>query len=286
MLSTTIRPLARAVRDEVLGARPAFLLPPRRFHAYCIGTAKSGTHSIASVFEGTYRSAHEPDALGLLAHVKDAVSQPNGEQRLRHYVRVTDRRLWLEMNSSHVNYHILPYLLEQAPDARYVLTIRDCFSWLESTLNQHVARSSSLPWHWLREYRFGRGGAPHPIQERALERRSLFTLDGYFSYWAKQNEDVLRDVPPDRLLVIRTKEIGTSLDALASFVGVPASTLDSRKSHSFKTERSEIITSALAEIDPQYLCAKAEQYCAPLMERFFPDVWARRDQPRAAPVRG
>ncbi|EDN71821.1 hypothetical protein BGS_1208 [Beggiatoa sp. SS] len=33
----------------------------RAFHAYCIGTQKSGTHSIAGLFQPRYQAAHEPE---------------------------------------------------------------------------------------------------------------------------------------------------------------------------------------------------------------------------------
>ncbi len=35
--------------------------PSRAFHAYCIGTQKSGTHSIAGLFQPLYKAAHEPE---------------------------------------------------------------------------------------------------------------------------------------------------------------------------------------------------------------------------------
>ena len=37
------------------------------FHAYCVGTEKSGTKSLAAILQKNYRSAHEPTARGLIS---------------------------------------------------------------------------------------------------------------------------------------------------------------------------------------------------------------------------
>ncbi len=43
-------------------------LLPRNFHAYCVGTDKSGTKSLAAILQKNYRSAHEPTARGLISN--------------------------------------------------------------------------------------------------------------------------------------------------------------------------------------------------------------------------
>jgi len=37
----------------------------RAFHAFCLGTPKSGTHSIANMFKG-YRASHEPNEVFMI----------------------------------------------------------------------------------------------------------------------------------------------------------------------------------------------------------------------------
>lgn len=39
---------------------------PQKFRAYCVGTAKSGTHSVSAIFEKNYRASHEPEGAQLI----------------------------------------------------------------------------------------------------------------------------------------------------------------------------------------------------------------------------
>src|SRR4051794_31876170 len=86
---------------------------PRRFHAYCVGMAKSGTHSIAGLFAKNYRTAHEPED-GLLVDALLAASRKAVDAAgLARLLRARDRRLRLEMDSSALNYFFLDLLLDE-----------------------------------------------------------------------------------------------------------------------------------------------------------------------------
>src|SRR5215468_3838166 len=88
----------RAARERA----KALLLPllrPRRLDVCCCGLSKTGTHSLAGIFEN-YRSAHHPDGgvrLPLaMAWLKSEVSEAEATRILRR----RDRILRLEMESS------------------------------------------------------------------------------------------------------------------------------------------------------------------------------------------
>jgi hypothetical protein len=244
--------------------------PPRRLHVYGIGTGKSGTHSLANLF-GSYRSAHEPDAKRMIDAILRASGDTCAVDKLDAFLLRRDKKLSLEVDSSALNYHFVTHLVRLFPTARFILSIRDCYTWVDSLINHQLARPdlATRRWKAMRELRFRRGSSVHPKEERALAERNLYTLDGYLGYWNEHNQRVLDRVPSDRLLVVRTGEISRSIDVLACFTNVAPETLNLEKSHSFKASHKFHI---LQQIDPDYLDAKVAQHCGELQQRFFPGI--------------
>lgn len=182
--------------------------------------------------------------------------------------KISDKQLQLELSSSQLNYFILDILVSEFTQANFILTIRDCYSWLDSFINHQLSRNCSPEWKKLRDIRFKSGQFQYVQQKRPLEERGLYTLDGYFSYWAEHNRKVLTTVPKERLLVVRTHEIAKAIEQIADFVDVPTNTLNAEKSHSFKTHNKFNI---LSEIDKDFLEQKVYQHCKVLMDKIFPD---------------
>ncbi len=73
------------------------------------------------------------------------------DTQARDILRGLDRRMWLELNSSWINYFLLEMLIDEYPQAKFIFTIRDCYSWLDSILNQLLGRE-----HGEYEYQFQR----------------------------------------------------------------------------------------------------------------------------------
>lgn len=196
------------------------IFKPRHFQAYCVGTAKSGTHSIAAIFSKNYRAAHEPNSeefIDLLFAVWNGSREP---KHLRRYIKERDKRLWLEIDSSQLNYFVLDILVQEFPKAKFILTIRDCYSWLDSLINHQLARDCSQNWYKLRDVRFKGKSTEYAPEEEILARHNLYTLDGYLSYWAKHNKDILAKVPNHKLLIVKTNEISSKVAKISDFLGV------------------------------------------------------------------
>lgn len=245
------------------------LIYRRRFHAYCIGSAKSGTHSISGLFEKSYRAAHEPEADRQIRMIVKEWKGETARGEMRQFVKARDRRLFLEMESSQLNFFVLDYLLDRFPDARFILTIRDCYSWLDSILNNHLARSIPDPWKAIFAIRHGSREFQHSKKAAVLEENGFSPLEGYLSYWAHHNETVLDRVPPGRLLVVRTDRINDAVEDIARFMEISPESLDIRQSHLF---RAPSRYGFVERIDRDFLEATAEKYCGSLMRRFFPDI--------------
>jgi hypothetical protein len=236
-----------------------------------VGTGKSGTHSIATFFNASVRCAHEPEAQELIGRILDHAEDRMDEKQMRRYVSEGDRRLSLEVDSSNLNFFLLDFLL-QFPKARFVLTIREPRSWLNSFFNHYLGRKAGPPnpaWDAMGRFRFQAKGSTYSPEERILEEHGLYSLDGYLSYWAMHNQRVVSTVPTNRLLVVRTNEITARAYEIADFAGLPRRTVRPEASHSFRNPNDFGI---LRRMDQEHVAAKIAQHCRPLLEAYFPEA--------------
>jgi hypothetical protein len=257
--------------DDAIGGLKDRLRPHlirRSFHAFGVGTARSGTHALYSAFCDAYRTSHEADSEALMELI--ARSAPTAE--IETFLKARDRRRMLEMDSSQLNYFVLPQLLATFPHAQFVLTLRDCLSWVDSLMNHQLSGPSSRQWVRHRALRFGPPGEGHPPEERALAERGLHTLEGYLSYWNRHNDHVLRTVPGERLLVIETPRLRDEMGRVADFLGIPERSLRADRAHSNQARRQHGL---LDSIDRTHVVAVARRCCGPLMDERFPG-WAER----------
>lgn len=246
----------------------------RKCRLYCVGAAKTGTHSIDAMFDDTVRSQHESDDEVVISKILQISAGRISEKELLAYVRQRDKKICLDVDSSQLNFFLLDQLLEEFPDALFLLTLRDCYSWLNSFIDDSLRRQPSENWIKLREHRFQSDKFAHPPEELALKERGLYTLDGYLSYWANHNNQVLAKVPMDRLMIVRTNEITKKAYEIADFAGLSNDSVLPQRSHSFKNpERFHV----LREIPEVYLEAKVRKHCGQLMARFFPEIGSISD---------
>lgn len=98
-----------------------------------------------------------------------------------------DQRLQLEFESSSFQLYLLDPLAKNDPKDCFVLTIRDCRSWLRSIFNH--ALDHLRPHHRRRylSFRYRPDRFSYHTGEKALVARGLFPLDVYLStfnkYW-------------------------------------------------------------------------------------------------------
>jgi hypothetical protein len=166
--------------------------------------AKTGTHSLAGVFS-RYRAWHEPE----LEHFQQIImARANGDlsdSAARDQIRRLDRRRWLEFNSSWTNYFLLELLLDEYPRAKFLLTIRDCYSWLDSVFNQLLGRNHKEFQHQFHRWlAVSLSPGSHEDGDRVLAERGLWPLDHGSAAGASISR-ILAWVPSDRLLIIRTR---------------------------------------------------------------------------------
>ncbi len=260
---------------------PLWCFPKRqlRFKAYCVGAAKTGTTSIHAAFSKKYRSAHEPEGGLLCNQILAYATGKSDKSELTRIVKRRDRRLGLEMDSNNDNYFLLDILVNEFSEAKFILTIRDSYSWLDSFLNHQyhgiLYVRANYPFQKncpmkRSDIIFGADEFKHAPEEKILADNGLYTLDGYFRYWKEHNSRVIATVPKDKLLIIKTKEINQDIPKIETFLGLTPGTLLTKARENVRREKQK--QNFLSKIDKDFLEEKANFHCKELMDKYFPEV--------------
>jgi hypothetical protein len=242
---------------------------PRRFRAYGVGAIKTGTHSLANIFTPHYRAAHEPEHHDVTRILAEYHQDKINLNQLVDWLQQQDQRLWLEMNSSYLNMLCLPALLQRYPNAQFILTIRDIYSWLESvfnnTINHRDTRAILKVEYILRKTRSN----DYQETDQLLDKRGLLPLNDYLNRWRNHNHFVLNTVPAEQLLIVRTHELRQDIPRIAEFLKIPAATLNADNAHSFPAREKHGL---LLELDRDDLEAQVKHHCGDLMGQYFPEI--------------
>jgi hypothetical protein len=234
--------------------------------AFGVGVGKSGTHSLASMFDDTIKAVHEPDSERFLALVLQSERGRLPIAELQYAVRelILAQRAQLFV-ASIAGYLIRP-VFNAFPDAGYILTIRDPRSWLWSVINQQLTRRP-LPgsgWHAFFDLCLVRDFRVERKEDAPLIKCGLAGLDAYLGSWAKHNLTVLDTVPYQQLCIVATTHLGRDSERLARFIGVPPSSAQRQRSHQYQGDYSR--SSPLDELPPDYLADRVSAYTDRLLE--------------------
>ena len=260
-MTDVLRPIKSAVKQTPLWP----LLRPRRFHAYGVGASKTGTTSIAKMFEEKYRTGHEHHLETTVSLIRGKMNGSLSRKEIISALKDRENQMRLECESNSLLAYLSSELAELFPRARFILTVREPRSWLTSNIKHHLGSSySDLPSHYKKARDIRRelyGVLPDeefPEEEKWLKGKGCWNIEACLQYWRHQNSVVLDSVPKERLLVIETSEISSSLDRIADFLEIPASGLVREKSHA-NTSQTE--ANPLREIPEGYVDDLIDRYC-------------------------
>ena len=215
------------------------------------------------MFCGAYCSAHEPEAEMLIPVVSDLL-RGRTDVGIEDFLTKRDARLRLDLESSSPLVPVVPHLVRLFPDARFVLTARDPRSWFASQAS-HLIRNKKMRgtfWQLWREARFA--GHEFSSHDQPLRDAGLYPLAGFLSWWTRHNQIVLDAVPPERLLIVKTNDIGPRAPQIASFLGADPRKINLKNSHRLK---------GLGLFDPPgllddgYLTEQIERFCGPMVRQ-------------------
>lgn len=243
----------------------------RRLHLYSVGAAKSGTTTVARMFRD-YRAAHDLDAERFVP-VSAAVltgQYARDSRQVRFALRRRSARFHLEVDSASFLNPVAGALASVFPNARFVLTLRDCFSWLDSCVewdHKYPAHSPTM-WTPLGRALFEHSPLAFAPEEAALRDAGVESVASYLRVWTMQNTTVLDRVPSERLLVVRTEDLSDAADTLARFTGVPVGTV-----HPAHANANDNRSGLLAEVPREFIVDRAREHCAAVMEKYWGADW-------------
>jgi len=246
-----LRPIKSAVKKTPLWP----MLRPRRIHVYGVGAPKTGTVSLARLFEH-FRSGHERHPAESLRIIQGERSGELDREDVLRALRSRDRRRRLEVESAHFLVHLAEYLRDLYPESKFICTVRAPASWLRSIIDQCINKPRQQlprPWKKIHDLAFGPPPDEYPAHEKCLGRYGLRSLDQYLGYWRWHNEQILDTIPKDRRLFVRTANLSSRLSDIASFLDVPVAHL--RHAHSHRTSEKHGV---LQRIDRNYVLEKFE----------------------------
>ena len=164
--------------------------------------------------------------------------------------------------------------MQEFKQAKFLLTLRDCYGWLDSFINFCLRSNLQEPWLQFRALRFGSKNIDYDEHELLLKQHGLYPLKGYLSYWNNHQRAVFDRVPKERLMVVKTNDISASAYRIAKFAGFAESCVKIEASHVAQSPKRFGI---LSQLDPDYLDAQVNYYCGELMGQYFPQIRSVRD---------
>lgn len=210
-----------------------------RFCLFCIGLPKTGTTSIANIFK-RYRFGHEVWFAKTVSTIEKWQKGDISAEAFRSFVmnRVTENGL--EMDSSSFNHYYIDILLDELPEAKFILTVRDFKSWLNSYLGMLLRWRLAIPQEyripeWQLAYgrcQFGVFDPKDFVSRETLKVNLPAIANRFFLFWAQSYTRIYYLIDRKRTLVLETGRISNSIPAIGRFVGIQASTLDETVSHS------------------------------------------------------
>jgi hypothetical protein len=246
--------------QEFRASAPGHRLGPSQ-RLYGIGMGKTGTNALATVFHGI-PCAHEADADRIIEAVLGYDRRNVSWQSLLSIAVERDRQLSLAVDVSNLNVFLVDLLVWLDPCAKFVLTVREPRSWLDSILNHYLLRPPTDRWRAFAAFRFGGSNAARPPEESALDDLGLHSLQGYLSYWRRHNEHALASVPSERLMVVRYDSIAQEAARIAEFAGIGPDRIRRDLIHEYRNRDKRPV---LDLIDATYLEAQIRLHCEPVM---------------------
>ncbi len=238
--------------------------PQPRFHLIGLGSAKTGTNSLAAIFAAEYRVGHEVDVKELSDLVSRRREATTGQDAIDQVLLDRNHRYRLEVDSNQLNQPFAADYARLFADAQFVFTIREPRSWLDSFFDHRLNDTPSGQWKEVLDREVAE--TEYASEESALQDLGLPTVSRLLRNWSRGFEHVIGVVPDDRLLVVRTPELRTRIDELAAFVEVDPATLDADASHAFAAPQNHHV---LEQLDRDHVDGLIDELCEPWRSQWF-----------------
>jgi len=242
--------------------------------AFCVGQAKSGTASLCGLLAKRYRAAHEPEREQTLELILRKSRGDVDERAVSDYLIRRDQRLNLEYDIAWANQFLVADLLAVFPKVKFVVLVRDPYTWLQSIVGHLISREIPPDVRSFLDWWFMPGGHPHARDDRALKAHGVYSIEAFLSAWNRHVDSCTRILPQERRLILRTHELNRSYSAIAEFLQIPLESLDTQKGH---LNRGTSLGQLESLVDRTYVDDTVRRVCGDNMFRHFPEVSGIQD---------
>ena len=200
----------------------------KRFHVLTVGLPRTGSTSLYTLF-ANFRAGNEFMERETVARLVQRHRSRLTQVELERYLRRRHAEADLEMDSASFHHLYLHFLVEEYPDARFIMTIRSPYDWANSYIRmimgwhrRFTAAGDPLP-EWMEDYGamlFGTFSWSWVASAAAVAERAEPLTDAFIRHWADANRRTLALLPAGRSLVVHTEALSQSCERIARFAGV------------------------------------------------------------------
>jgi hypothetical protein len=168
---------------------------------------------------------------------------------------------------------LVPNLIDLFPVAKFILSVREPRSWLESEINMNLKTAGGGLWDEYQGFKYGKYS--YPYESEYLEKNKyLYPISSLLEYYKNHIKAVIDCVPDKWLLIIDMFSITTELDKIASFAGVNKSNLNLEKEHVSKGKRRIYLREV---VDKNVLYENINEHCLTFIKIYVPFLKNRMD---------
>lgn len=241
---------------------------PRKFHCFALGAEKTGTTSIHRMFNNNYRSGHEPEIQKTCQLAIDYLEGKITRAEVTDILKRRDKLLHLEMESMHVLVYLSEILVETFPDAKFIITVREPYSHLDSILNWRLMNYfKNSPWENYLTYFFKSINGSFEPEEMFLQKLNLLPINTYLQKFAEHYKHVVKNIPPHRRIIIKTGQLSNSQRYIASFLNIDETSL--QVTHANKNKKK---VKLLDQLDQKFVHDRIWHYCSDIVTEYFPET--------------
>ncbi|MGX5172730.1 sulfotransferase [Aliikangiella sp. IMCC44653] len=247
---------------------------PRQLQAFSIGTPKSGTTSVAGLFNQHFRSSHEPERIELIHVIHRHFHGKMSDEAYVKWLVKRDKRIWLDIESNCFLGYRPDLLFKAYPKAHYLLSIREPLSWLDSMLNHTInypPPSEQVIAYWHDMF-FRPSEHPHQAEDKALREHNVYSIEAYLKFWSSAVTRVLDCIPKEQLLIVPTKQMKSMANEIAAFLNIEPAKLDYSAGHLNKAPAK---FNLLELVDTNYVAQRHAEFCMPVLTLLEKDYGVR-----------
>lgn len=237
---------------------------------FCAGLFRTGTTTMQEMFARSFSSDHEFQLQDQLSIFERRLLGTISDAEIRAFIHQRSAAKPLNMDSCGAHFTVVDFLVEEFPDAKFLLTLRDIYSWMNSCVGKLLG-DFTAGWG-------SRAGALMNCLDVLPDGRFLLTnqpnmkirLEQMAKIWTGVNQRVIAAVPKERLLVVHTEELVARSGEIAAFCGIDPDLLDPIHANAGRN------LNFLQCFDSQQIEELVQMHCRQLMEEHYPELTLAR----------